>query len=67
MKVLHINATNEGGTFNLMFDIHKALIKKKIKTKIYLPQKKKSFKFLFSRKRFILFSFLYYKFSKKNN
>ena len=40
MKVLHINATNEGGTFNLMFDIHQALIKKKIKTKIYLPQKK---------------------------
>ena len=40
MKILHINATDEGGTFNLMLDIHKALIKKKIVTKIYLPQKK---------------------------
>ena len=43
MKILHINATDEGGTFNLMLDIHKALIKKKIVTKIYLPQKKKYF------------------------
>ena len=30
MKILHINATDEGGTFNLMLDIHKALIKKKL-------------------------------------
>ena len=53
MKILHINATDEGGTFNLMLDIHKALIKK-IVTKIYLPQKKnislkKYFEFLFSK------------------
>lgn len=40
MKVLHINSTDEGGTFNLLFDIHKSLIKKKIKTKIYLPHRK---------------------------
>ena len=28
MKILHINGTDEGGTYNLLFDIHKALIKK---------------------------------------
>ena len=58
MKILHINGTDEGGTYNLLFDIHKALIKKKIKTKIYLPQKKK-YKFLLSRKYLFLHSFLY--------
>ena len=39
MKILHINGTSEGGTFNLVYDLHKALIKKKIKSNIYLPEK----------------------------
>ena len=59
MKILHINGTDEGGTYNLLFDIHKALIKKKIKTKIYLSSKKKKYKFFLSRKYLFLHSFLY--------
>ncbi|MDA7755687.1 glycosyltransferase [Candidatus Pelagibacter sp.] len=65
MKVLHINATNEGGTFNLMFDIHKALIKKKIKTKIYLPQKKKASNFYFQENVLFYFHFYIINFLKK--
>lgn len=39
MKILHINGTSEGGTFNVIYDLHKALLKKKIKSNIYLPEK----------------------------
>ena len=28
MKILHINGTSEGGTFNVIYDLHKALLKK---------------------------------------
>jgi glycosyltransferase involved in cell wall biosynthesis len=65
MKVLHINATDEGGTFNLLFDIHKSLIKKKIKTKIYLPQKKFSPNFYFQKNIFFYFHFRVINFLKK--
>ena len=43
MKILHINATDEGGTFNLMLDIHKALIKKKNCNKNLPSSEKKIF------------------------
>ena len=49
MKILHIHATDEGGTFNLMLDIHKALIKNC--NKIYLPKK------IFSKKNISNFIF----------
>ena len=39
MKILHINGTSEGGTFNLVYDLHKALIKKK-SNQISIYQKK---------------------------
>ena len=58
MKILHINGTDEGGTYNLLFDIHKALIKKKIKTKIYLPQKKKKKIFFIKKIFFFIFIFI---------
>lgn len=64
MKVLHINAVDEGGTFNLMFDIHKSLIKKKITSKIYLPIKKKKFSKKYSQNFFFqnskIFNYHYY-------
>ena len=58
MKILHINGTDEGGTYNLLFDIHKALIKKKLKQR-FIFLKKKKYKFLLSRKYLFLHSFLY--------
>ena len=61
MKILHINGTSEGGTFNVIYDLHKALLKKKIKSNIYLPEKMniknsyypKSFFFIFIQKLLI--------------
>ena len=53
MKILHINGTDEGGTYNLLFDIHKALIKKIEQG--YLYQKK--YKFFY--RKYLLHSFLY--------
>ena len=43
MKILHINGTSEGGTFNLVYDLHKALIKKKNQIK-YLFTRKNRYK-----------------------
>ena len=65
MKVLHINGTDEGGTYNLLFDIHKSLIKKKIKTKIYLPQKKRFSNFFYQENSFFYIHFYVINFLKK--
>ena len=51
MKILHINGTSEGGTFKV-YDLHKALIKKKIKSNIYLPRKNRYKKFTLSKSFF---------------
>ena len=39
MKILHINGTIEGGAANYVFKLHEDLIKKKIKSYLYLPKK----------------------------
>tara|TARA_B100001029_G_C14796821_1_gene304930 strand:- start:273 stop:467 length:195 start_codon:yes stop_codon:yes gene_type:complete len=40
MKILHINGTIEGGAANYVFNLHEDLLKKKIKSYLYIPKKK---------------------------
>ena len=54
MKILHINGTSEGGTFNLVYDLHKALIKKK-SNQISIYRKNRYKKFTLSKKFFFQF------------
>ena len=58
MKILHINATDEGGTFNLMLDIHKALIKKNCNKNLPSPEKNISLKKKIFR--IFIFQIIYY-------
>ena len=55
MKILHINGTSEGGTFNLVYDLHKALIKKKNQIKYLFTRKNRYKKFTLSKKFFFQF------------
>ena len=58
MKILHINGTDEGGTYNLLFDIHKALIKKKLKQRFIFLKKKKIQIFVIKKISFFTFIFI---------
>jgi len=40
MKILHINGTIEGGAANYVFNLHEDLLKKRIKSYLYVPKKK---------------------------
>lgn len=39
MKILHVNGTSKGGAANFALNIHNGLIKRNIKSYIYLPNK----------------------------
>ena len=66
MKILHINGTDEGGTYNLLFDIHKALIKKKLKQRFIFLKKKKNTNFCYQENIFFYIHFYIINFLKRS-
>ena len=65
MKILHINGTIEGGAANYVFKLHEDLIKKKIKSYLYLPKKVSKKNIIYPNNKFNNLYFFFKEFNCK--